>query len=44
MLINKTIYIEQNARIAQMYFFKCNPLNNEDLYNGQYQNDKQKKD
>ena len=40
MVVNEKIFIEQDARVAQMYFHE----NNEgDLYDGQFQNDKQRK-
>ena len=40
MIVTKDIFIEQGARIAQMYFHE----NNEgELYDGQFQNDKQRK-
>ena len=40
MIVNERIFIEKDARIAQMYFHE----NNEgDLYDGQFQNDKQRK-
>ena len=40
MIVTKDIFIEKDARIAQMYFHK----NAEgDLYDGQFQNDKQRK-
>ena len=39
MVVNERIFIEKDARIAQMYFHE----NNEgDLYDGQFQNDKQR--
>jgi deoxycytidine triphosphate deaminase len=37
--VHETIFIEENARVAQIYFHKCNGA---DLYNGQWQNDKQR--
>ena len=40
MIVTKDIFIEQDARIAQMYFHE----NNEgEVYDGQFQNDKQRK-
>ena len=40
MIVTERIFIEKNARIAQMYFHE----NNEgELYDGQFQNDKQRK-
>tara|TARA_A100001015_G_scaffold319920_1_gene444506 strand:- start:2537 stop:3028 length:492 start_codon:yes stop_codon:yes gene_type:complete len=39
MIVTKRIFIEKDARVAQMYFHE----NNEgDLYDGQFQNDKQR--
>lgn len=40
MLVTETIFIEQDARVAQIYFHECSPA--EELYNGQWQNDKQR--
>jgi deoxycytidine triphosphate deaminase len=37
--VHETIFIEENARVAQIYFHECNGA---DLYNGQWQNDKQR--
>jgi deoxycytidine triphosphate deaminase len=40
MIVTTTIFIEKDARVAQMYFHE----NNEgDVYDGQFQNDKQRK-
>ena len=39
MLVTETIFIEENARIAQIYFHECDPA---ELYDGQWQNDKQR--
>ena len=40
MVVNERIFIEKDARVAQMYFHE----NNEgELYDGQFQNDKQRK-
>lgn len=39
MIVTKTIFIEENARVAQIYFYECEPA---ELYNGQWQNDKQR--
>jgi len=40
MIVTKRIFIEQDARVAQMYFHE----NNEgEVYDGQFQNDKQRK-
>tara|TARA_Y100001972_G_scaffold18773_1_gene21460 strand:+ start:13733 stop:14215 length:483 start_codon:yes stop_codon:yes gene_type:complete len=40
MVVNERIFIEKDARIAQMYFHENEPG---DLYDGQFQNDKQRK-
>ena len=37
--VYETIFIEKNARVAQIYFHECNGA---ELYNGQWQNDKQR--
>lgn len=42
MVVNETIFIEENARVAQIYFHLCEPVTEENLYNGQWQNDKQR--
>lgn len=42
MRINETIFIEEDARVAQIYFHKCEEVDQENLYNGQWQNDKQR--
>jgi len=39
MIVTRTIFIEENARVAQIYFYECEPA---ELYNGQWQNDKQR--
>ena len=39
MLVTETIFIEENARVAQIYFHECASA---DLYDGQWQNDKQR--
>ena len=39
MLVTETIFIEKDARVAQIYFHECEPAEN---YNGQWQNDKQR--
>ena len=39
MVVLETIFIEQNARVAQVYFHECEPVASEQLYNGQWQND-----
>jgi deoxycytidine triphosphate deaminase len=40
MYVNETIFIEENARVAQIYFHECEPA---ELYAGQWQGDKQRK-
>jgi deoxycytidine triphosphate deaminase len=42
MIVFETIFIEENARVAQMYFHECEPVAQDKLYNGQWQNDKQR--
>jgi len=37
--VHETIFIEQDARVAQIYFHECAPT---DKYDGQWQNDKQR--
>jgi dUTP pyrophosphatase len=37
------IFIEADARIAQIYFHECEPVSSEKLYNGQFQKDVQRK-
>jgi deoxycytidine triphosphate deaminase len=37
--VHEPIFIEVNARVAQIYFHECNGA---ELYNGQWQNDKQR--
>lgn len=39
MLVTKTIFIEKDARVAQMYFHECDPA---EKYDGQWQGDKQR--
>jgi dUTP pyrophosphatase len=39
MLVTETIFIEKDARVAQIYFHECEPA---EEYNGQWQNDKQR--
>ena len=41
MRINETIFIEEDARVAQIYFHECDEVS--ELYDGQWQNDKQRK-
>lgn len=40
MNVAETIFIEEGARVAQMYFHECEPV--EETYNGQWQGDKQR--
>jgi hypothetical protein len=40
MRVNETIFIEEDARVAQIYFHKCEEV--KELYNGQWQGDKQR--
>jgi deoxycytidine triphosphate deaminase len=42
MFVNYPIFIEENSRVAQMYFHDCTPVTEDKLYNGQFQNDKQR--
>ena len=42
MVVNETIFIEENARVAQIYFHPCEPVSEENLYSGQWQGDKQR--
>jgi deoxycytidine triphosphate deaminase len=37
--VHETIFIERDARVAQIYFHECDPA---DKYDGQWQNDKQR--
>ena len=37
MVVNETIFIEDGARIGQIYFHECTPVDQEDLYSGQWQ-------
>jgi deoxycytidine triphosphate deaminase len=39
MLVNETIFIEKDARVAQIYFHECVSA---EMYNGQWQGDKQR--
>ena len=39
MYVHETIFIEENARVAQIYFHECEPA---ELYAGQWQGDKQR--
>ena len=40
MRVNETIFIEEDARVAQIYFHDCVEVS--ELYNGQWQGDKQR--
>jgi deoxycytidine triphosphate deaminase len=42
MIVTATIFIEKDARVGQMYFHECDEVDEENLYNGQFQNDKQR--
>ena len=42
MVVNETIFIEENARVAQIYFHPCVPVAEDNLYNGQFQGDTQR--
>ena len=42
MIVTATIFIEKDARVGQMYFHECDEVNEENLYQGQFQNDKQR--
>jgi deoxycytidine triphosphate deaminase len=42
MVVNETIFIEDGARVAQIYFHECTPVDNDNLYNGQWMHDKQR--
>jgi deoxycytidine triphosphate deaminase len=39
MYVHEPLFIEKDARVAQIYFHECNGA---ELYNGQWQNDKQR--
>ena len=39
MLVTEPIFIEENARVAQIYFHECDSA---EKYDGQWQNDKQR--
>ena len=39
MYVHETIFIEENARVAQIYFHECEAA---ELYDGQWQGDKQR--
>lgn len=40
MIVNQPIFIEDGARVAQIYFHECSEV--EELYDGQWQGDKQR--
>jgi deoxycytidine triphosphate deaminase len=42
MIVTATIFIEQDARVGQMYFHECDKVSEDQLYNGQFQNDSQR--
>ena len=42
MIVNALIFIEQDARVGQMYFHECDEVAEDKLYSGQFQNDKQR--
>jgi len=42
MVVNEAIFIEENARVAQIYFHECVPVAEENLYTGQWMHDKQR--
>jgi deoxycytidine triphosphate deaminase len=42
MVVNEPIFIEEGARVAQIYFHECEPVDDENLYSGQWQGDKQR--
>ena len=42
MIVNATIFIEQDARVGQMYFHECDAVEEDKLYNGQWQGDLQR--
>ena len=42
MIVTASIFIEQDARVAQMYFHNCDEVAEDKLYSGQFQNDKQR--
>lgn len=41
-IVNEVVFIEQGARVAQIYFSESTEVSVNDLYNGQWQNDKQR--
>lgn len=42
-VVHHPVFIEQDARIAQMYFHTCEDVSKDNLYNGQFMKDKQRK-
>jgi deoxycytidine triphosphate deaminase len=44
MYVHETIFIEENARVAQIYFYECTPVPEDQLYNGQFQGDTWRKE
>jgi deoxycytidine triphosphate deaminase len=42
MVVNETIFIEEDARVAQIYFHTCEEVDQENLYAGQWQGDSQR--
>lgn len=42
MVVNESIFIEEDARVAQIYFHTCEEVDQDNLYNGQWQGDKQR--
>jgi len=42
MVVNEPIFIEEDARVAQIYFHYCDEVGEENLYNGQWQGDSQR--
>jgi hypothetical protein len=44
MYVYETIFIEKDSRIAQIYFHECELVKKDQLYDGQFQGDSQRKD
>ena len=44
MRVNETIFIEEDARVGQIYFHQCEEVDQENLYNGQWAFDKQREE
>jgi deoxycytidine triphosphate deaminase len=42
MYVHETVFIEQDARVAQIYFHECTTVPEDQLYNGQFQFDSQR--